>query len=183
MSLTKVCNCCLLEQPFSLFSKKTSAKDGLQLKCKKCDKDYKSKWRSNNKERNSEYNRDWYSKNIDQQSKKAAENYLTKRDHILLVSSFWASKNRDKKNVAAARRRAAELKATPSWLTKKDILDIRSKYAMATWLTNTVMIPYHVDHVIPLCGKQVCGFHVPWNLSVVRGFDNLKKSNKLLEVN
>ena len=37
---------------------------------------------------------------------------------------------------------------------------------------------WHVDHQIPLQGKLVSGLHVYANLTVIRGSENVKKSNK-----
>jgi len=35
-----------------------------------------------------------------------------------------------------------------------------------------------IDHIFPLCGKNFCGLHVPWNLREMTQSDNNKKSNK-----
>jgi len=37
---------------------------------------------------------------------------------------------------------------------------------------------WHVDHIIPLQGKTVSGFHTPQNLRVIPGVDNLRKNNR-----
>jgi hypothetical protein len=91
----------------------------------------------------------------------------------------WKSKNTAK---VAANRRARELrkvKATPLWLTPEHRSQIEALYLHAQVWTEVTGVPYHVDHIIPLKGKNVCGLHVPWNLRVITGEANMRKSNKV----
>ncbi len=78
----------------------------------------------------------------------------------------------------AAKRRAAKLNAVPSWITKEQLAEIKDLYTIAQMFKLYTGEEYHVDHIVPLQGDNVCGLHVPWNLQVIPAKENLSKSNK-----
>ena len=81
---------------------------------------------------------------------------------------------------AANDRRSAKLKRTPCWLSKDEHWMMYEAYELASLRTKLFGFEWHVDHIVPLQGKQVSGLHVPWNLQVIPGVENRVKSNKLL---
>ena len=91
----------------------------------------------------------------------------------------WKLKNPAKVTAQKAKRRAAKINRTPSWLRPVDLRHIQVYYEISKRQTQATGIEHHVDHIIPLQGKIVSGLHVPWNLQVLEGLENLKKHNKL----
>jgi hypothetical protein len=83
------------------------------------------------------------------------------------------------RNFDKAKRKAQKLHATPKWLSKEHLKEIRNIYKEAKRLTNEKNIEHQVDHIIPLVNKNVCGLHVPWNLQILTRNENASKGNKL----
>jgi len=81
----------------------------------------------------------------------------------------------DKTLAKVRKRQMLKLQATPSWV---NYTRIEALYSLAAMLTRETGEKYHVDHIIPIKSKLVCGFHVYENLRVIPAKDNLLKSNK-----
>jgi len=88
-----------------------------------------------------------------------------------------AGKARAKRGRALYKKRNKQ--ATPKWLTpeqRKQIVDIYEHMRDCRVVTGE---DYHVDHIVPLRGENVCGLHVPWNLQVLPACVNMSKSNQI----
>ena len=69
------------------------------------------------------------------------------------------------------------LQAKPKWLTEEHKFLIDEIYATRDLRNKVTGVAHHVDHIVPLKGKNCCGLHVPWNLQVIPASENLAKSN------
>lgn len=103
------------------------------------------------------------------------------RDALKAAWKDWYSKNRVSQLEKAVMRRKKVLDATPGWLTAEDRANISALYFLAVRESSTTGVEHHVDHIVPIAGRTVCGLHVPWNLRVIPATENLKKGNKLLD--
>lgn len=113
----------------------------------------------------------------DQRTREIFRRYYTNnRDLILKKNRLWRGKNADLLRMYNTKRRRQIIIATPPWA---DMDAIRAVYTEATMLQRATGEKYHVDHIIPLAGKTVCGLHVAYNLRAVPAEENLKKNNKL----
>lgn len=109
------------------------------------------------------------------QVKKSEQKSLEKKNARIRA---WAKNNPHKKNAKEARRRAAVIFRTPHWLSSDDKWLMEEAYALAALRTTLFGFVWHVDHIVPLQGKNVSGLHVPNNLQVIPGRDNLHKTNR-----
>lgn len=87
----------------------------------------------------------------------------------------WARENKGRVNHRNAIRREAVKAATPWW---SDMGEIQAIYEAAARL-RTKGEDVHVDHIVPLQAKDACGLHVHWNLQIIPARENLKKQNKI----
>lgn len=83
----------------------------------------------------------------------------------------WATRGEPNKSTKRYQRLLRH--ATPTWLTKEHWEAINEVYLNRP-------LGYHVDHEIPIQGKNVCGLHVPWNLQHLPAKENILKGNKLI---
>jgi 5-methylcytosine-specific restriction endonuclease McrA len=156
-------NCNQTKELTEFYTNKRKA-SGYHCYCKVCSKEKNKQWKTNNKEKAAVYDKAWQEKNKDKKSK----NYKN-----------WQVNNRAKVNSYNSYRRALEVQATPKWLTASHKLHMECKYSLAVMFSKYTAEQHHVDHIVPLNGKTVCGLHVPWNLKVIPATENLRKSNKI----
>ena len=129
------------------------------------------KWNDENKEKLNIASKNYYHRNKDNQE--------FKENNAKRVRE-WGKNNPNKVLEQSSRKRASKLNRLPSWLNKADLFETECVYIYAKALSN-VGLNYHVDHIIPLRGKQVSGLHLASNLQVIPAMDNLTKSNKFKE--
>lgn len=71
-------------------------------------------------------------------------------------------------------RKLRERNAIPRWASLKAI---RSIYRESARRSKTEGVSYHVDHIVPLRHRLVCGLHCEANLQVLTAIENLSKRN------
>lgn len=164
----KTCTRCLAEKPLTEFYvQKMNSKDGYQSHCKTCDNARKLAWKRANPELNKDYAKTAEQKRLSNPKRREYRKELKK-----------TPKARASNNASYAKRRAAKIQRTPSWLTTQDLKVIKGFYAIAQMLSRSNNEAWHVDHKIPLQGLLVSGLHVPSNLQLMRGIDNETKRNE-----
>lgn len=101
--------------------------------------------------------------------------YKENGEKIKARNRMWAAKNSTYINARARAQEIARLNRTPIWA---DLKKIEEFYRTRDAAIELFEEPFHVDHIIPLRGKRVSGLHVETNLRVLRGEENMKKSNQ-----
>jgi 5-methylcytosine-specific restriction endonuclease McrA len=116
----------------------------------------------------------YYSENAKKVLIRTRQHHSINRDEKNAKALQWAKENPNIRAHHRAARRAAMLQAIPKWADKDAIL---LKYKERNCMNKLTGLPHHVDHIVPLQGKNICGLHVAENLRVILARDNLSKNN------
>lgn len=151
--------------------------------------EYQKLYYKNNKEKVASWKKTQYLKdkekiksynNLRKEDKKEidAKYYLRNREKILTKKRKYYAENREKEIFRSLKYKLRKIKASPLWLYREQIDQIKSFYDLAKECEMLTNDKYHVDHIIPLKGENVCGLHVPWNLQVLPAAINISKGNR-----
>lgn len=187
----KFCRSCCTDKPFSLFTPRKQSKDGYQSYCKSCYAERRKKYVSENPEKAKQSTLKFRKNNPEKvramriryreenaEKVKIARKlaYQKNREKELAKAIEWKSLNKHITRAIVADRNAKKKLATPSWIDRKRIIDLHKK---AVELKKETGIDWHVDHIVPLKSKLVCGLHWHGNMQLLPASVNQSKSNRL----
>lgn len=132
-------------------------------------------WREANAARFKQIHKDWRAANPEHVMAKRRRNYQESRDRELSKAREWKAANPDACRALAGKRMAAKFRAIPRWANLRKIEQI---YADCRTVTNCSGELHHVDHIVPLQGKTVCGLHCEANLQIIPACANQSKGNR-----
>lgn len=167
----KICTKCKEGKSLEEFDKRTYPSGVIQpiSCCKKCKRKASVEWARNNPHKASDISKRSYRNNI---SKRLTDSERSKRN---VWSKKYYKKYPEVSRKATAAKRALKLKATPLWINTSYIKCFYDLVKLEEDLTD---IKYHVDHIVPLKSKYVCGLHSEDNLQILEAKLNIAKSNK-----
>jgi hypothetical protein len=202
----QACSKCKVEKPLVTgFYKNAKCASGYDTVCKECkcsyqavrrttfveqEREYNRAYRQQNKEQISERRRAYRERNAEQIKVLKREYYLRNKavidaknsewqrnnpERVAKRNAKWKRSNPDKVTIQTIRRLEHIKRATPAWANE---FFIQEAYHIAKVRGEKVGGQWHVDHVIPLRGKLVCGLHVENNLQVIPAKANLLKNAK-----
>jgi hypothetical protein len=100
------------------------------------------------------------------------------RERVNEQQRKWRQANRERLRPYQSAYNAIRWKRTSVPLARMHFDNILSVYKERDKVTKQTGVEHHVDHIVPLLGKNVCGLHVPWNMQILPAKQNRIKSNK-----
>lgn len=173
-----ICRVCAIAKPLIEYPNHKAYANGKETRCKVCLSEYrKSKWYEN-LEVSRGYARVYKAKNRDLINSRNKEYVLNNQKKRKQTMQEYRKRTKPMQAEYVRRRQAALLQRTPNWLTENDVWMMQQAYELASLRTKIFGFSWHVDHIIPLQGKLVSGFHTPYNLQVIPATENIAKLNR-----
>ena len=172
----KICSVCKEDKSLALFVKDNRRKSCFAASCKECSNTYKKSWAIPRREEKNSKERERYWKDREP-FVKTFPHLNNPRLESVLRARLWRKKNPAHYSFLTRKYKISKKGATPSWLSPSQLEEMRRFYELTKDCEIITGEQYHVDHIHPLQGKDLCGLHVPWNLQVLPSDVNRKKSN------
>lgn len=117
----------------------------------------------------------WRSKRAEHCTMYNAEAYRKNSSYYKAYVEKYRKLNLKKNRDYARLRYQRKMRVIPLWANRKLM---KLMYDVAREMSRSEGIPYTVDHIIPLAGRNVSGLHVETNMQIVPASFNNKKKNK-----
>lgn len=180
----KTCIKCKIPKKTEDFYANKRMKDGLGSFCIECHKidgrARKARDRANPEYKAKElaYKKEYRERTVEQRAAYMAEWREKNRQKVNEYGKTYRNDRKEHYNFLCQKRKIDTMNRTPKWLTEDDFWMIEEVYKLASLRAKMFGFSWHVDHIIPLRGKNVSGLHVPTNLQVVPWIENQRKTNK-----
>jgi len=171
----KQCFTCKRVLPKDSFTRNSHKPDGRHPNCKECRNAARRARYAENPEHYREKSRKFRQAHPGYYKELLAKWYEENKPRAFKLARKWAKNNRGKRCAMRMRRVAGQLQATPKWA---DAEKIKEFYVIADMMRKLTGEDYHVDHIVPLRGVNVCGLHNEFNLQVLPASENIRKGNK-----
>lgn len=189
----KICTLCKTARTREEFYFRRVAADNLSSWCIACSKARKTQWRIKNTARIAAYMQSYRQQNKDSLKAQTIAYRKANAEKVARTSALYKAANKDKvkkwhsdwqkANAAYCQARnwerwLARERAVPKWANHFFIEEAYDLAARRTKLQTGGHAEWHVDHIVPLTSKLVCGLHTHDNLRVITALENMRKKNK-----
>lgn len=173
--MTKWCSGCKSNKPRTEFYARRDYPNGLMSRCKVCTKAAVVQWNEKNPDGLRARQKRFSAKHAAKKAAATAAWYRKNKNRNHANAAAWYKRNPHLGAKKTAAYRASQKRATPGWANQ---FFIEEAYHLASLRTKMLGYKWHVDHIVPLRSKIVCGLHVHNNLQVIPATENIKKNNR-----